>query len=151
MLITKIVPSKSHTKSNMKQVYIFLFCCCVVYTSQAQQKAYSEKEYAKTPVWIEMIKDTSVNFFDAENAYKTYFKHHEKPEGEQEDIGEHAKREKHPSKREQRKMQKENHMRMEVKKYEHWRDRILPYVQPDGTILTPAQRLQIWKDNSRKS
>ena len=134
----------------MKYVLLLISIFCAAYTVDAQQKVYSEKEYAKSPVWIQMIRDTSVNFFDAEKAFTTYFRHHEKPQGEQEDIGEHAKREKYPSKSEQRKMQRENHMRMEVKKYEHWHQMMLPFVQPDGRILTPAERIQIWKDQKNK-
>lgn len=114
------------------------------------QTTYDAKEYARKPVWIEMIKDTAVNFFEAEKAFNTYFKHHEKPEGEAEDIGEHAKREKYPSKREQREMQRENHMRMDVKRYEHWRDMMRPYVQGDGTIPGPARRLEIHKQVTGK-
>ena len=134
----------------MKGIYMIVFCCCIAGKAGAQQHTYAEKDYAKTPVWIQMIKDTSVNFFDAEKAFKTYFQHHARPAGEQEDIGEHAKQEKYPSKRKQKKLQKENHMRMEVKKYEHWRTMMLPYVQPDGSILTPAQRVRIWQDQKNK-
>ncbi len=97
-----------------------------------------------------MIKDTTTNFFEAEKAYKIYFKNHDKPSGENEDIGEHAKREKHPSKREQRKMQADNRMRIEVKKYEHWRDMMRPYIQADGRILTPSERLKIWNEQKVK-
>jgi len=46
-------------------------------------------------------------------------------------------------------MQQENHMRIEVKKYERWHQRMLPYVQTDGRILTPSERLQIWKDQQK--
>ena len=134
----------------MNKFYLLIICCCCTYAATAQSTVYSERDYARKPVWIEMIKDTSVNFFEAEKAFKTYFRNHDKPEGEHEDIGEHEKREKNPSKRERREMQRENHMRMDVKRYEYWRDRMLPYVQPDGHILTPADRLKIWKDNSRK-
>ena len=131
----------------MKQIYLLVIgCCCCVLVAKAQQvTVYTDKEYSKNPLWISMIKDTAVNFFEAEKAYKLYFRHHTKPEGEQEDIGEHEKREKHPSKREQREMQRENRMRMDVKRYEHWRDMVLPYVQPDGRILTPTERIQIWQ------
>jgi hypothetical protein len=121
---------------------ICLLLCVQLAHAQTQ---HTDKEYARTPYWIDMIKDTSVNFFEAERAYKIYFQHHEKPEGEQEDIGEHKKREKYPSKHEQREMQKENHMRMDVKRYEHWRDMVRPYVQSDGRILTPSERVRLYK------
>lgn len=134
----------------MRVICILFVVCCISLGARGQQAIYTEKEYAKSPLWISMIKDTTVNFFEAEKAFNIYFKHHEKPEGEQEDIGEHEKREKHPSKREQRKMQRENHMRMDVKRYEHWRDNMRPYVQPDGRILTPAERIKIWQDQKSK-
>lgn len=125
--------------------FLLLVCCCYLSLGRAQS-VHTDKEYARTPYWIDMIKDTSINFFEAEKAFKIYFQHHEKPEGEQEDIGEHEKRAKNPSKREMREMQRENHMRMDVKRYEHWRDMVRPYVQPDGRILTPAQRLQLFRE-----
>lgn len=126
-----------------------LFICFVQVAAAQQSTQYSERDYARNPVWIEMIKDTSANFFEVEKAFKIYFQHHEKPEGENDVIGEHEEREKHPSKKEQRKMQQENRMRMEVKKYERWHDRMLPYVQPDGRILTPSERLQIWREQQK--
>lgn len=129
----------------MRYVYVLVLCFGISASCVAQSAAYTQKDYPRSPVWISMIKDTSVNFFEAEKAYKTYFKHHERPEGENEEIGEHAKREKYPSKRERRKMQRENQMRAEVKKYERWREMMLPYVQEDGRILTPAERIEIWK------
>ena len=36
-------------------------------------------------------------------------------------------------------------MRMAVKKYEYWHMRMLPYVQQDGRILTPSERLAIFE------
>jgi len=97
-----------------------------------------------------MIKDTASNFFEVEKAFNIYFSHHEKPEGEHDIIGERAKAEKRLTKRERRRMQAEEHMRMDVKRYEHWRDQIRPYVQSDGSILAPSQRLKMWKDNNKK-
>ena len=132
----------------MKKITLLVFLLLSGYLTQAQQvKVYTEKDYARNPIWISMIKDTTVNFFDAEKAYKIYFQHHQKPGGEHDVIGEHAKEQKNPSKKARRELQEEDHMRMEVKKYEHWRQRVLPYVQSDGTILTSSQRLQIWKDH----
>ena len=135
----------------MKKITLLVFLLLSGYLTQAQQvKVYTEKDYARNPIWISMIKDTTVNFFDAEKAYKIYFQHHQKPGGEHDVIGEHAKEQKNPSKKARRELQEEDHMRMEVKKYEHWRQRVLPYVQSDGTILTSSQRLQIWKDHKNK-
>ena len=129
----------------MKKIYLAVICICLCCPALAQQAANTEKDYAQKPLWINMIKDTSANYFEVEKAYKIYFQHHESPGGENDEIGMHEAREKHPSKKEQRKMQADDHMRMEVKKYERWHDKMRPYVQADGSIRSPAQRLQIWK------
>ena len=130
----------------MKRIILVFACLCLVCPAGAQKVHYTVSDYAHKPVWIEMIKDTSVNFFEAQKAFDTYFQHHEKPEGEHDVIGERDAREKYPSKKKQRKVNADNAMRMEVKKYEHWHDRVLPYVQEDGHILSPAERLKIWSE-----
>lgn len=130
----------------MKHVCLFLLCLCIAIAGTGQIKQYSEKEYAKAPLWISLIKDTTTNFFTAERAYNVYFEHHSKPSGENEEIGERSKKGKSPTKQELKKMQRDNQMRIEIRKYEHWVTMMRPFVQPDGSILTPSQRLQIWKN-----
>lgn len=116
----------------------------------AQNKSGNENpEFARNPVWITMIEDTNANYFVVEEAFTTYFKHHELPEGENEDIGEHEMRRKF-SKRKQRKIWKENSLRIDVKRFEVWHRKMEPYVQPDGRILTPTERLAIWKQQQEK-
>jgi alpha-galactosidase/6-phospho-beta-glucosidase family protein len=134
----------------MKKIILCLMLVFQQLYVAAQSTPFAAKDYARKPLWIEMIKDTAANYFEVEKAFNQYFKHHEKPEGENEEIGEHAARKKHVSKREQKKIQKENHMRMEIKKYEHWRMMMLPYVQPDGSILSPTQRIEMWKSRHQK-
>ena len=133
----------------MKKIIPVFICLFLAQFCSARLAAQENKDYAKNPVWISMIKDTSANFFEIEKAYATYFNHHEKPSGENDVINERDKKEKYPSKREQRKMQAENAMRIEVKKYEHWRMMMLPYVQKDGHILTPTERLKIYNDQNK--
>lgn len=131
----------------MKLFYLTLCLVFITNITNAQSKTFTDKEFARNPVWINMIKDTTANYFVAERAFKIYFENHDKPGGENDEIGERAKSEKYPSKKEKRKLQQENNMRLEIKKYERWHDRMFPYVKADGSILTPSQRLQIWKDN----
>ena len=128
-------------------VIILLLISCSQQGYGQQTAQHTDKEYARQPLWIDMIKDTATNYFEAQKAFKLYFQKHELPEEEHDVIGERRERERYPSKRKQRKMQDENHMRIEVKKYKHWEEINLQYVQPDGTILGPAARLEIWKKN----
>ena len=125
-------------------MFAILFLSFGVYAI-AQTKKYSDKDYARNPLWINMIKDTGTNYFEAEKAYKIYFQHHEIPAGEQEDIGAPPKKEKAPSKKEMKKLREKDLMRLEVKKYEHWHMKMKPFVQADGRILNPSERLKIWE------
>ena len=134
----------------MKYLFLAIAGMAMATASRGQQSAYTDKDYARSPLWIKMIKDTAANYFEVEHAYKVYFQHHEMPAGEEEQIGEHAARAKQPGKREQRKMQQANHMRMDVKRYERWHESMKPYVRADGSILTPSQRLQSFNAQHRK-
>lgn len=134
----------------MKKSILFFFCCLLLIEVQAQKKANNTyKDYTKGPLWIAMMDDPNVNYFEIEKAYEQYWSKHEKPEGEDETIGEHAERQKTPSKRKQRKISAANDLKFAVKKYEVWREQTLPYVQPDGRILTAEERLQIWKNQQQ--
>ena len=134
----------------MKSI-ILIFCFTFLFLAgYGQGAAYNEKDYSRKPIWIAMIRDTAVNFFQAEKAFHAYFNQHELPGGENDEIGEHGKYEKFPSARERRKLEADNRMRMEVKKYRHWHDMMLPYVQPDGRILTPSERLAIYNQLKTK-
>src|SRR5262245_914565 len=104
---------------------LLLVCACLYLSTSlfAQQKAhYTEKDYAKKPLWINMMDDPNVNFFEIEKAYNIYWQHHMKPESEHDVIGEKKEREKHPSKRVQKKINAENDLLLAVKKYEWWHD-----------------------------
>ncbi|MEO6834036.1 MAG: hypothetical protein ABI378_15205 [Chitinophagaceae bacterium] len=133
----------------MKIAWIFALSILVANAALAQQNSRSEnKAFARNPLWVQMIDDTTTNYFVAEEAFNTYFKHHELPEGENEEIGEHAKQEK-ISKRKQRRIWKENALRMDVKRYNIWHQQMQPYVQSDGRILYTRERLAIWKEQQK--
>ncbi len=111
----------------------------------AQGEAPTTKEASKKPLWMPMLEDTTANFFEVERVFNAYFKTHEMPDGEDEEIGEHAEREKFPSKRERRRANANSDLRLAVKRYVFWRRKVLPYVQDDGRILTPSERIALWK------
>lgn len=114
--------------------------------AQGQNKSrFSEKDYARTPLWGQLMDDTTASFFEVERAFNTYFAHHELPEGESEEMGDRREKEKHLSRRAVRRIAAENRLRMAVKRYRFWHEQTLPYVQPDGRILTPSERVAIWQ------
>ena len=134
----------------MKRFMLLFITLTAGFYIHAQQAHYSEKDYARNPVWIQMIEDEHINYFEAEKAYKIYWQHHDSPGSEHDVIGEHAQREKIPSKRQQKKIRQDDNMRMEVKKYQRWHERVLPYVQKDGTNLSKQEQLDIWLQQKNK-
>jgi hypothetical protein len=131
---------------------ILLVCVCLYFSPSliAQTSQYTDKDYAKKPLWINMMDDPKVNFFDIEKAYKIYWEHHVMPETESDNVVQNKENNHHLSKRERRRIDADNDMRLAVKKYEWWHLQTLPYVQPDGRILTADERLQIWKQQQNE-
>jgi cytochrome oxidase Cu insertion factor (SCO1/SenC/PrrC family) len=129
----------------IRNFYIAICCVALSIPAAAQNKQYSEKDYSREPVWIQMLDDTTANFFEVEKAFDTYFKAHELPKSEHDMIGEYSERQKKLSKRQQKKVEDDSYLSRHEK--------MLPYVQPDGRILTPSERLAIWqqiKDENNK-
>jgi hypothetical protein len=110
--------------------------------------------YTKEPVWVNMMDDPSVNYFEAEKAFKAFWKDRKVPieddividgkvmkehEEDRSIIGKilHAKEEKQEKELEQ--------YRFEHKRFKHWQLTVEPYVQEDGRILSNEEILEIWK------
>jgi hypothetical protein len=108
----------------------------------AGQHSIDHKLAAKQPIWIAMMDDTNANYLQAVEAFDIYFAHHQKPEGESDmDIKKVTKNKKRFTKREMREAHEEAYLRMQVKKFAWWKIKVEPYVQEDGRILTPTERI----------
>ena len=131
---------------------ILLVCVCLYFSPSliAQTNQHTDKDYAKKPLWINMMDDPNVNYLEIEKAYTVYWQHHVMPETENDVMGEKTAEDNHPSKRARRRIEADNDMRLAVKKYEWWRAHVLPYVQSDGRILSTDERLQIWKQQQNE-
>ena len=117
------------------------------------------REWSKNPVWIEMMDNPNANYFETVAAFDAFWKNKELPEEENKILGasredrEHVetKSECRRRKRAEKKMDKEekeaavlrHKYAFAVKKYEHWKIVVDPYVQPDGRILTKEEQLKL--------
>ena len=113
--------------------------------------AKSTLEYEKFPHWISMMHDPNVNYFEAVAAYDAFWKNHEKPVLEEEELMENGivavkEHRQKLNKRELREQQELQKYAYDVKYFEHWKRTVAPYVQDDGRILSSDERLQIWYD-----
>lgn len=127
----------------------------------AQDKSIQSKDYSTEPVWIKMMDDQNVNYFEARKAFDEYWKHHVKPAGEEEEMSEGQKdsreiekekrkniakdKKKKVSEEDLKKMNENIVMKYQVKRFEQWTREVKPYVQDDGRILNDLERMEIWK------
>lgn len=117
-------------------------------------RAQQNKNYKKNPYWIDMIKDPNVNYFEAINAYETFWKGRKKPLDENQLIGqtkgEENKEDKLESRKQIREKRKEKELYkkygLECKKFEHWKMQVKPYVQEDGHIISKEEQLKNWEE-----
>ena len=137
-----------------KQFLTVLLLIPFLSLQMAAQKSDKTRDYTKYPYWIEMIKDSSVNYFEAVKAYDSFWKGKEKPMDEDELIGQEKKSgEKEVKGKKARKLKEEKELyakyALDCKKFEHWKLQVKPYIQADGRILTKEERLKIWEEQKQ--
>lgn len=101
-----------------------------------------------------MMDDTLSNYFTAIHAYDEFWKNRVKPKEEEETMGmKGATKNEEKDKGSWLKRifgkdpEKESRKyTYECKRFEHWKMMMKPYVQEDGRILYPSERLEIWKN-----
>ncbi|HKR05383.1 MAG TPA: hypothetical protein VJY62_12180 [Bacteroidia bacterium] len=132
---------------NRKWILTFLLLIAIS-TFSFSQNSKSSKDYTKHPYWIEMMDDSTVNYFEAVKAYDEFWANRKKPREEDEIIGEKRKKslwDRIFSTREEKQEAEANKYKFLCKKFEHWKFVVQPYVQPDGRILSTDEQLELWK------
>ncbi len=126
----------------MKSLCLFLGIAFSLLLGKANAQNEANKNYSQYPYWIKMMDDTNTNYFEAVNAFNTYWKGREKPQAENERFEEAgmpdtaAKRKNIP-------------YAFEYNKFKYWQIQVEPYVQDNGSILYPTQRLLMIQDERR--
>jgi hypothetical protein len=119
------------------------------------QRNKQHPDYSRHPYWIEMMNAEHPNYFETVKAYDEFWAHHKKPQEEDQVIGQEKSSEresflqrffKSKEEREEEEMEK---YRLDVKKFEHWKLKVQPYVQEDGRILTADEQLKLWQEQKK--
>ncbi len=138
-------------------ITLILICMCLI-TQQGKSQNHSNKEYERKPLWIQMMNDPLVNYFEAKKAFDLFWKNKPLPTEEDEVMGEqHGSGEKRhsflkelfKSKKEKQEEESQRYA-FDYKKFKHWERLVLPYVQEDGHILTQDEKLKLWQDSRQK-
>jgi hypothetical protein len=124
--------------------------------SKAQQASTSDttryKLYRTDPVWINMLDDTTANYFEVQKAFALFWEGKPLPEEEEEVIGEKGRLKNNLinrlfNARELKEQALREAYAFDYKRYRRWLIKMEPYVKEDGSIMTPSERLQLWKDH----
>ena len=112
--------------------------CFTLLFGNVKAQMSEPKDYASYPYWINMMKDTNTNYYEAEKAFNTYWAGREKPQSEDEKFEKGGNDNSAKS--------KNIPYSFEYKKFQLWQMRVKPYVQNDGSILYPYQQHQLRKE-----
>ncbi|MCR6643026.1 MAG: hypothetical protein NVV82_29555 [Sporocytophaga sp.] len=130
------------------------------YGSSRKVSKATLRAYRKDPLWISMMSDSSANYYDILLAYDQFWK--KRPEPDVEEAFERKQNKKEGKEEEEEEESKRNlvgrllhseenevtesaQYMIEYKRFKSWKKDVLPYVQPDGSILTQEERLEIYK------
>jgi hypothetical protein len=105
----------------------------------------------KLPEWVEMIDNPETNYFEAIQAFNTYWKDKVRPKSEAELAKQlHAVQyrreflEQPDSTISDAAREQYNLLKYHYKRFKNWEQEIKPFVQEDGRILTMQQRIDMW-------
>lgn len=136
-----------------------LIICLFISTGLHAQS--DSPDYKNNPVWIKMMDDPKVNYYEALKAFDMYWSDRVKPENKEEEMAEgkenfkelerelkkevEADRKRIITEEELKKMNDEQEMRYQLKRFKQWKREVKPFVQEDGRILSDQERMEIWK------
>ncbi len=147
-------------RSYLKQKLMLLFILLTSALAQAQSNTSKESEYRNSPLWITMMNDPNENYFETVKAFRIFFTDRFLPEEPWEKMQEGAdsfekevgletgnenRREKEREKEREKRKQKPNspNYAAEVRAFRSWFYSVQPWVQSDGSIVTPDEQQRI--------
>ena len=143
----------------MKQLRVLLtILICLSLGANAQTNSGATTA-SNQPIWVQMMSDENVNYFEAVEAFNSYFKTHPMPDLEveeelmggdlkaNEDYEKEMKRDNKSTltEQERKSMVEREQMNYQVKRFRNWMKESKPFVQADGHILTGSERAAIWQ------
>lgn len=147
----------------IKTIFLLLALCTFAKHLQAQ----SDSKYRKTALWIAMMEDPNINYYEAIKAFNMYFERHKMPRIEEEEMGKEgyaypslkSREEEERERQEEKEIEAANagslflkknyegmppsEMAMQVRKFKQWRQTEQSWVQEDGHILSQTERQAI--------
>ncbi|MFI5173002.1 MAG: hypothetical protein ACHQFW_11460 [Chitinophagales bacterium] len=114
---------------------------------------YSNRELESKPYWINMINDSTTNYFEAVHAFEVFWSIRPLPKEEDDVLGNGEEYEKKEgffdrlitTKKEKREAEAQQYA-FDYKRFKQWQLRVEPWVREDGSITFPYEQLKIWNE-----
>ncbi len=133
--------------------FISMLTLLIISSDLISQTTSKRINYSKHPYWIEMMNDPKANYFETIKAYEQFWQNKKIPLEEDDIIGQTKKE---PTKnnflykwfksKEEREEEEIKKYSFDIKKFKHWKLKVTPFVQEDGTILDADERLKLWQN-----
>jgi hypothetical protein len=122
--------------------------------SGAQTESSKFAAYRAAPLWKDMLDDPNANYFEVQKAYQLFWEGKEAPEDEDAVIGEHRIKNNMANRvfnaKELNEQKERDALSFDCKKYHWWLIKNEPYVRDDGSIMSPEQRLELWRKHNEE-
>lgn len=117
--------------------------------------AYSQNQTdnREAQLWIQIMQQDGGNYFEALASFEAFWENKQKPVEEDELFKADEAEKSSPTFISEKKAAPQSDAvkyAFEYKKFKHWQNKVLPFVQADGRILTKQEQLEIWQQ-SRQS
>jgi hypothetical protein len=129
----------------MKKIVFCLLAVIAINTLYAQNN--TDAYYRTHPVWISMMSNESVNYYDAVKAFNLFWENKEKPTEENElfSASDTEKESKDFISSKMSLTEDAKKYAFEYKKFIYWQQDVLPFVKDDGQLMSKQEQLDIWK------
>lgn len=118
----------------------------ILATIFAHAQNHSDSYFRSNPVWIQMMNDTNVNYYQAIRAFDLYWEHRDTPGTEHElfTLSETEKSKGIYREHRNQKSEEAKKYAFEYKKFKKWALRNEAFVKENGQLMTPAERITQW-------
>lgn len=96
------------------------------------------------PYWIAMMNDSTVNYYDAVNAFDIYWKNRVKPTEDNGEAIDIFGNQKSPEEEQNEKSRTSEYV-FEYKQFLNWKQTHKNLIKPDGTLLTNEEIMNEWE------
>jgi len=129
----------------MKKIVFCLLAVIAINTLYAQNN--TDAYYRTHPVWISMMSNESVNYYEAVKAFNLFWENKEKPTEENElfSASDTEKESKDFISSKMSLTEDAKKYAFEYKKFIYWQQDVLPFVKDDGQLMSKQEQLDIWK------